>query len=55
MDRGAKDSWRMPPLTMLAPVQMSTARRVGMLAMWFYLGLALVLVIVRIVEIALGH
>jgi NRAMP (natural resistance-associated macrophage protein)-like metal ion transporter len=52
LDRKAKDNWRMPPLAMLAPVQMSTSRRVGMLAMWAYLGLAFVLVIVRIVELA---
>jgi hypothetical protein len=55
MDRAARDNWRMPPLAMLAPVQMSATRRVGMLTMWAYLGLAFVLVIVRVVEIAIGH
>ncbi len=52
LDRKAKESWRMPPLAMLAPVQISAARRVGMLAMWAYLGLAFILVIVRVVELA---
>jgi len=33
---------------------MSLARRVGMSAMWVYLGAAIVLVIFRVVEIALG-
>jgi Mn2+/Fe2+ NRAMP family transporter len=55
VDRKAKENWRMPQLAMLAPVQMSTARRVAMLAMWGYLGLAFVLVIVRVVELAVGH
>ena len=55
VDRAAKESWRMPPLAMLAPVQMSVLRRVGMSAMWIYLGLAIAGVIVRVVELALGH
>ena len=44
----------MPPLAMLAPAQMSVARRVAMSAMWLYLGVAIILVVVRVVEIALG-
>jgi NRAMP (natural resistance-associated macrophage protein)-like metal ion transporter len=51
----AKENWRMPQLAMLAPVRMSVARRLGMAAMWAYLGLAIVLVIVRVVQIAMGH
>jgi hypothetical protein len=54
-DGQAKESWRMPPLAMLAPVRMSTGRRVAMLSMWAYLGLAFVLVIVRVIELAVGH
>ncbi len=55
LDRKAKENWRMPALAVLAPVRMSGARRVGMLAMWAYLGIAFVMVIVRIVELAVGH
>ena len=44
----------MPPLAMLAPVQMSMARRVGMSAMYVYLGAAITLVIVRVAQLALG-
>jgi len=44
----------MPQLAMLAPVQMSVARRVGMSAMWIYLGVAIALVIVRVIQLALG-
>jgi hypothetical protein len=50
----SRESWRMPPLAMLAPVQMSMARRVGMSAMYVYLGAAIALVIVRVAQIALG-
>jgi hypothetical protein len=45
----------MPPLAVLAPVQISHGRRLGMAAMWTYLGLVIVLVIVRVTELALGH
>jgi hypothetical protein len=55
MDAKTRENWRMPPLAMLAPVGMSTGRRVAMLAMWAYIALAFVLVIVRIIELAIGH
>ena len=51
----SRDGWRMPPIAMLAPVQMSVTRRLGMSAMWAYLGLVIILVIVRVIELALGH
>ena len=54
-DRQGRDSWRMPPLAMLAPVRLSAGRRTGMVAMWLYLGMALVLVVVRVIVLALGH
>jgi Mn2+/Fe2+ NRAMP family transporter len=54
-DRPSRDNWRMPPLAMLAPVQMSLLRRLGMAAMWVYLGLVIALVVVRVIELALGH
>jgi len=53
-ERTARENWRMPQLAMLAPVQMSVARRVGMSAMWIYLGVAIALVIVRVIQLALG-
>jgi len=54
-NREIRENWRMPPLAMLAPAPMSLARRVGMSAMYVYLGVAITLVIVRVVEIAMGH
>jgi Mn2+/Fe2+ NRAMP family transporter len=53
-DRGARENWRMPPLAMLSPVCMSLSRRVCLLGMWGYLAIAIVAVIVRVVEIAVG-
>ncbi len=50
----SRESWRMPPLAMLKPVQMSVGRRVAMSAMWVYLAAAIALVIVRVVQIAVG-
>jgi Mn2+/Fe2+ NRAMP family transporter len=50
-----KENWRMPRLAMLAPVQMSLARRVGMLGMWVYLVIAMAAVVYRIAVLALGH
>ncbi|HEX2321222.1 MAG TPA: NRAMP family divalent metal transporter [Streptosporangiaceae bacterium] len=53
-EREDKENWRMPPLAMLAPAPMSLARRIGMSAMYVYLGAAIILVIVRVAQIALG-
>jgi Mn2+/Fe2+ NRAMP family transporter len=54
-DRENRENWRMPPLAMLAPAPMSLARRIGMSAMYVYIGVAIILVVVRVAEIALGH
>ena len=51
----ARENWRMPSLAVLAPVQMSVARRVGMSAMWIYLAVTIAMVIVRVVELAIGR
>jgi len=54
-EKANKENWRMPSLAMLAPVQMSLARRIAMLGMWAYLVVAMAAVVYRIVVIALGH
>ncbi len=51
----SKENWRMPRLAMLAPAPMSGARRVGMAGMWVYLAVAMIAVVFRIVQLALGH
>jgi hypothetical protein len=50
-----KLSWRMPPLTELPAPAITGARRVGLLGLRGYLAVAMVMVIVKIVETALGH
>ncbi|MFF0410847.1 NRAMP family divalent metal transporter [Kitasatospora sp. NPDC004745] len=51
----ARGEWRMPPLDTLAKPVMSTTRKVGMGALRAYLLLAMVMVIIKIVQTALGH
>jgi Mn2+/Fe2+ NRAMP family transporter len=48
-------NWRMPPLALLQRPTMSAGRRLGMSALRLYLGVAMVLVIVKIVQLALVH
>jgi Mn2+/Fe2+ NRAMP family transporter len=54
-DSAARDSWRMPPLALLQRPVMSTGRKIGMSALRIYLAVAMVLVILKIVELAIGH
>jgi Mn2+/Fe2+ NRAMP family transporter len=49
-----KEQWTMPPLTLLSRPQPSTMRRVAMLSMEGYLALAVVLLIVRAVQLGGG-
>jgi Mn2+/Fe2+ NRAMP family transporter len=55
VDRAGRDGWRMPPLALLERPVMSTGRKTGMFALRLYLAVAMILVIVRIVQLALGH
>ncbi len=50
-----KLSWRMPPLSELPTPVIRGAKRLGLLGLRGYLALAMVMVIVKIVETALGH
>ena len=45
----------MPPLAMLGRAPMSLGRRIGMGALRLYLAAAMILVIVKIVQVALGR
>ena len=53
--RAGRENWRMPPLAMLGRARMSLGRRIGMGALRLYLAAAMILVIVKIVQVALGH
>jgi Mn2+/Fe2+ NRAMP family transporter len=55
VDRSGRAGWRMPPLTLLDRPVMSTGRKIGMSALRLYLLVAMVLVVLRIVEMAVGH
>jgi Mn2+/Fe2+ NRAMP family transporter len=54
-DRASRDNWRMPPLALLSRPAMSAGRKIGMSALRLYLAVAMVLVIIKIVQLALGH
>jgi Mn2+/Fe2+ NRAMP family transporter len=54
VERAAQDSWRMPPLDRLAPMRLGLPNRLWMIVLRAYLVVAGGLVLVRIVELALG-
>ncbi len=53
-DRAALDTWRMPPLDELPPGRLTTMNRVWMIVLRLYLVIAGGLVILRIVQLAIG-
>jgi hypothetical protein len=55
IDRAGRETWRMPPLAELSRSRMSMGRRIGMGALRLYLAAAVILVVVKIVQVALGH
>ncbi len=48
-------TWQMPPLASLSKPVWSTARKVGMLTLRGYLVVALLLVVVKVIQLAIGH
>jgi Mn2+/Fe2+ NRAMP family transporter len=50
-----KMTWRMPPLDTLTAPAITGARRLGLLGLRGYLAIAMIMVIVKIIETALGH
>jgi hypothetical protein len=55
INRKERATWRMPPLEDLTPARMTLASRVWMLALRGYLVVACGLVVVRVVQVALGN
>ena len=55
VDPSRRTSWRMPPLALLAAPKLSAGSRIGLTVLRTYLLIAMVLVIVRLVQLALGH
>ena len=54
-DPTGQENWRMPPLHLLQRPVMSAGRKIGMGALRLYLGAAMILVIIKIVQLAIGH
>ncbi|HEV2036755.1 MAG TPA: NRAMP family divalent metal transporter [Candidatus Dormibacteraeota bacterium] len=55
VSRAERENWRMPGLALLERPKWSTGRRVAMLTLSGYLVLAIILLVVKAVELALGH
>ena len=55
MSADDKANWRMPALALLQSPRWSIGRRVALLAMQAYLGIAVLLLIVKAVQLALAH
>jgi len=55
IDRAGPANWRMPPLAELGRSRISLGRRIGPGALRLYLAAAMILVILKIVQVALGH
>ncbi|MGY3564802.1 NRAMP family divalent metal transporter [Sinomonas sp. RB5] len=54
VDRSQRATWRMPPLALLERPQLSAARRAGLSVLRLYLLVAMILVVVRVVQLALA-
>jgi NRAMP (natural resistance-associated macrophage protein)-like metal ion transporter len=53
--KSERPSWRMPPLALLGAPKLSIEIRLGLMVLRTYLLIAMVLVVVRVVQLALGH
>jgi hypothetical protein len=54
VDRSQRATWRMPPIALLTAPKLSTGHRIGLTVLRAYLLIAMILVIVRVVQLALG-
>jgi hypothetical protein len=54
LSRARRVAWRMPPLDRLPPARLDGAGRAWLLAMWLYLMVACLMVVVRVAQLALG-
>ena len=54
MSQAERMNWRMPPLALLKPAEWSAARKVVLLTMYAYLGISILLLIVKAVQLGGG-
>ena len=55
VDRSERDTWRMPPIALLTRPPASRARTVALTALFSYLAVAVLLLLVKAVQLATGH
>jgi hypothetical protein len=55
VDRRDRENWRMPPLNMLSKPVMSAGRKLALTVLGSYMAIAMVLVVVRIIQLAIGN
>ncbi|MBV8526898.1 MAG: divalent metal cation transporter [Candidatus Dormibacteraeota bacterium] len=55
IDRSERDTWRMPPIALLTRPPASRARTVALTALFSYLAIAVLLLLVKAVQLATGH
>jgi len=55
IDPSRRASWRMPPLTLLATPKLSPGGRIGLTVLRSYLLVAMILVVYRVYQLAVGH
>ncbi len=55
MSPAEKENWRMPALALLQPAEWSLGRRLAILMLQGYLAIAVLMLVVKAVQIALGH
>jgi hypothetical protein len=55
VDRRDRETWRMPPSVLLSPPPPSRARRIAFQALSSYLVVAVVMLLVKAVQLATGH
>ena len=53
--RMEKETWRMPPLAELTRPVWSTTRKIGMFTLRAYLLIAVILLVVKVIQLAVGH
>jgi hypothetical protein len=55
IDTEDRESWRMPPIALLSPPPRSRARQLALTALSSYLVVAILLLLVKAVQLATGH
>ncbi len=55
LSRGEKETWRMPPLDELTKPVRSVTRNIGLLTLRLYLVIAVILLVVKVIQLAVGR